>query len=85
MLLQRQDMSGYDAIERLIGLQSQVPNVPYLALWSRLAPFDPAEISELMRRRKVVRAALMRPRCRTRSLDARHDGHHGGRARSGAC
>ena len=34
--------------------------MPYLALWTRLAPFDPNEVSALMRERRVVRAALMR-------------------------
>lgn len=43
-----------------MGLQGQVPGVPYTALWNRLAPFDPLELSRLMESREAVRAPLMR-------------------------
>jgi Winged helix DNA-binding domain len=60
MLLERADAPVPDALERLIGLQAQVGNSPYLALWSRLEGFRPAELAELVERRRVVRMALMR-------------------------
>ena len=44
-LLERQSLIGRSPIgplamvERLAGMQSQVPNAPYVGLWSRLARF----------------------------------------------
>ena len=60
MLLARETITPMNAIERLIGIQSQNPNSAYVALWSRIADFDPARLSSLLRTRKVVRIALMR-------------------------
>ena len=47
-------------LEHLVGLQAQVPRVPHLALWDRLAGYDPAELDGLMTSRAVVRTQLMR-------------------------
>lgn len=44
----------------LVGLQGQVPRVPHLALWDRLAGYDPADLDGLMTSRRVVRTQLMR-------------------------
>lgn len=60
LLLDRQQVPALDAVEVLVGLQAQVPNVPYLALWSRLRDFQPDELADHLRNRTVVRAALMR-------------------------
>lgn len=60
LLLGRQPVPALAAVERLVGLQAQVPNVPYLALWSRLRDFQSNELAEDVRNRTVVRAALMR-------------------------
>lgn len=49
-----------DTIQRLIGLQSQAPHAAYAGLWTRLAEFDPNELSALLADRQVVRIALMR-------------------------
>ncbi|MEU8225049.1 winged helix DNA-binding domain-containing protein [Kribbella sp. NPDC048915] len=59
-LLQREPGSAAELIERLVGLQAQAPLAAYVALWSRLDGFDPAELSELMTSRKAVRATLLR-------------------------
>jgi hypothetical protein len=53
-------MAAGDAIEHLVGLQSQIPANPYVSLWSRLAGFAPAHLSDLVRDRRAVRLALMR-------------------------
>ena len=59
-LLQRSDGPAIDMIERLVGMQAQVPANPYLALWSRLSDFRPDELSDLIAERRAVRAQLMR-------------------------
>ena len=61
MLLARDvDRSVPDAVHHLVGLQAQTPRSPYVALWSRLAGFDPGELGDLLTGRRVVRIALMR-------------------------
>lgn len=60
LLLQRAELSPEQAIEHLVGMQAQAPNPPYLGLLTRLASFDPEELSELVTKRHVVRIALQR-------------------------
>lgn len=60
LLLDRHDMSPLAAIDHLVGLQAQNPGDPYIALWSRLEPFDPGQVSAALERRRAVRAQLMR-------------------------
>lgn len=60
LLLERVRMSPAKAIEHLVGLQAQSPSAPYFGLWTRLADFEPAELSRALEHRKVVRIALMR-------------------------
>jgi hypothetical protein len=59
-LLERSGESALDTIERLVGMQAQVPSNPYIALWSRLRDFRAGELSELIAGRAAVRAGLMR-------------------------
>jgi len=60
LLLRRSRQSPLETIERLVGLQAQVPNSPYLALWSRLNNFRLDDLTTLITARRVVRLALMR-------------------------
>ncbi len=60
MLLGRESCSIPEAIERLAGLQAQVASPPYVGLWTRLLDFRRASLTELLERRQVVRAPLMR-------------------------
>ena len=60
LLLERQHRSVLQAIHHLVGLQSQAPTAPYVALWTRLAGFQPDELSRLLLERAVVRMALLR-------------------------
>ncbi|MFC0533719.1 winged helix DNA-binding domain-containing protein [Phytohabitans kaempferiae] len=60
LLLRRHEMGVAAALEHLVGLQAQEPQEPYTGLWSRLAGFDPLELSGLIERRAAVRTLLMR-------------------------
>jgi hypothetical protein len=60
MLLERQSLSVVDAVRGLAGLQAQIPNPPYIGLWTRLEDFEREMLTGAMERREVVRAAMMR-------------------------
>ena len=60
LLLERHDMSPAATLARLVGMQAQEPQAPYIGLWSRLDGFDPRELSELIAGRAAVRGSLMR-------------------------
>ncbi len=47
-------------VERLVGMQAQIPGNPYIGLWSRLRDFTPDALSGLVAAGAVVRAQLMR-------------------------
>jgi hypothetical protein len=58
-LLERVAVPALVEIEHLVGMQAQAPKAPYVALWSRLAGFAPAELEALVEERQAVRAAGM--------------------------
>jgi hypothetical protein len=60
LLLERETLTAADAVRRLVALQAQEPASPYLALWNRLAGFDPAGFDAVLAGRTVVKGTLMR-------------------------
>jgi len=59
-LLRRRKASAIDEIEHLVAMQAQVPNSPYVGLWTRLEGFQPDELSDLISKRRAVRLGLLR-------------------------
>lgn len=60
LLLERADTGVAGAVARIGGLQAQTPHSWYVALWSRIAAFDPQDAASLLEKRELVRIALMR-------------------------
>jgi hypothetical protein len=60
LLLRRSTISTADAIERLVGMQAQIPADPYVALWSRLEDFRTDDLATLITDREAVRMTLFR-------------------------
>jgi DNA glycosylase AlkZ-like len=60
LLLRRERLGVVDAIRRLGALQAQEAASPYLALWARLADFDPADLHAALTGGAVVKASLIR-------------------------
>jgi len=60
MLLRRTKLSAANAIERLVGMQAQVPSSPYVGLWTRLVGFRHDDLSRMISSRRAVRMSLMR-------------------------
>ena len=60
MLLGRAELPVLEAIERLIALQAQLPNPPYVGLWTRLEGFEKSHLTRLIEKRRVVRSTMLR-------------------------
>lgn len=60
MLLQREKTKVATAVERLAGMQAQVPRPPFVGLWTRIDGFVRADLTRAIEKRDVVRATMMR-------------------------
>jgi hypothetical protein len=59
-LLRRRQATAAEEIEHLVGMQAQVPNSPYVGLWTRLDDFGTEQLADLIQQRRAVRLAMMR-------------------------
>ena len=48
LLLRHRRLFAFDAIEHLVGMQAQVPDAPYVGLWTRLEGYRTDELSSLI-------------------------------------
>lgn len=60
LLLQRHRIKLVAAVERLAGLQAQVPKPPAIGLWSRVEAFSLDAYRQALEKRELVRSTLMR-------------------------
>ncbi|MFI9403720.1 winged helix DNA-binding domain-containing protein [Nocardia sp. NPDC052316] len=60
LLLRRTDLSVVAAVEQVLGLNAQDPNLPYLALWNRLSDFAIGDLTAAIEDRTLVRSTMMR-------------------------
>lgn len=60
LLLERSAQGSLAAIEALVALQSQIPNPPYIGLWTRLHHFEKGDLTALLESRQAVRAPWIR-------------------------
>ena len=60
MLLEREKIATVAAIERLVGLQAQIPRPPFMGLWTRVKGFTAADLHGQLHAKRVVRATAMR-------------------------
>jgi hypothetical protein len=60
LLLERKRLEPLDTVERLVGLQAQVPRDPYVGLWSRVHRFRAEDLSGAIERRDAVRMPFLR-------------------------
>ncbi len=60
MMLDPKPLPIRGAVERLVSLLPQVPNSPYIGLWTRLRDFRREDLTRLLKQWEVVRVPLMR-------------------------
>jgi hypothetical protein len=60
LLVRRRKGSAEGALEHLVGMQAQVPQSPYVGLWTRLEDFRVEDLARLITERRAVRGSLMR-------------------------
>ncbi|GAA2144408.1 winged helix DNA-binding domain-containing protein [Actinomadura napierensis] len=60
LLLRRHAVPVRDAVGRLVAIQAQETNMPYIGLWTRLASFRQRDLTDLMTARTVVRGSILR-------------------------
>ncbi len=59
-LLERTALTSVKVVEHIVGLQAQLPNPPYVGLWTRLKTFARDDLTTLIAQKKIVRSTMMR-------------------------
>lgn len=75
LLIQRADMTITQATERVVGWQSQIPNPPYIGLWTRIKNFVRHDLTTHIQNRHIVRCAMFRSTLHLISKDDHHRFH----------
>ena len=60
LLLQRTRLSPTAVIERLVGMQAQSPQAPYVGIWTRTTGFRRGSLERLLQQSTIVRATATR-------------------------
>ncbi|MFJ9179696.1 winged helix DNA-binding domain-containing protein [Streptomyces sp. NPDC102360] len=60
LLLGRAAVGAEEALRRVVALQAQQPASPYVALWNRVAGFEPADLDAVFGGFRAVKSTLMR-------------------------
>ena len=60
LLLRREPLDVVDAVHRIVAVQAQEPASMYVALWNRVADFDPADLDRALFDRTIVKATVVR-------------------------
>src|SRR5688572_21191018 len=60
LLLERKRLSPKAVIERLVGMQAQWPQAPYVGIWSRTTSFRRRTLERELARGTIVKANLLR-------------------------
>ena len=68
-LLERAELTPLEVLTRLVGMQAQNHNAPYIGLWTRLRSFQRADLTHLLESRQVIKATLMRSTLHLMSAD----------------
>lgn len=69
MLLAREEVSTLHPVDRLVGLQAQQAQPPFIGLWTRVARFERAALLRAFHNREIVRATMMRGTLHLMSAD----------------
>ena len=77
LLLEREPLGVVDAVRRIVAVQAQEAASPYIALWNRVAGFDPADLDAAFAEHSVVKATLMRITLHAVAADDYPDLHAG--------
>jgi hypothetical protein len=64
-LLRRTDLPVPAVLQRLVAVQGQEPNWPYVGLWARVAGFRTHDLAGLLEQRRVVRGTAIRATARS--------------------
>ena len=60
LLLERSVLPVKGAVERLVAMQAQLPQPPYVGLWTRLHAFSRDDLARLIEERAIVKATFLR-------------------------